>query len=339
MARTYYNVPGDRPGEYYGQRTFMNEKDDPYEKAGLYQDRREDRGYWGGNDAIGRELDRQTGQSSGSSSRRRGSSSGDAYSSALQAALEAQRKATEQAVGQLEANKPALQQQRDDAARQAYIQYMQQQYQTPQQLKAAGLTGGASESSLIAQNANYGNQQADILGAYNNSLAMLEKDIANVKATGDISQAQTQADYLRELENWQRQQEYEQQRLQEEREYALQQYERELRDQKEMTAYQYALQNQYAARSTGSAAAKAKDPLEELTKDYRVKQVNDSYEPGTTEWYRYLKALGVSDDDATRLDNFYNAGKYTEPTSREILAAGMGPLNSNYYNQMMAFGR
>lgn len=62
----------------------------------------------------------------------------------------------------------------DASARQNYINYMRAQKQLPSQLNALGINGGATESSLIRMNSNYGTNVAANEVARQNALAELE---------------------------------------------------------------------------------------------------------------------------------------------------------------------
>ena len=105
----------------------------------------------------------------------------------------------EQGVNTLESQKPALGQQFQDSAQQAYIRYMQAQKALPQMMAARGLSGGASESSLAGLEANYGSNVNALQNSYNQALNSIDADIANLRASGDISLAENASDYSRKL--------------------------------------------------------------------------------------------------------------------------------------------
>lgn len=140
----------------------------------------------------------------------------DSYAKALEKfydkqaeALREQQRAAERAmqakinqgVNTLEGQKPALGQQFQDSAQQAYIQYMQSQKALPQAMAAQGLNGGASESSLASLESNYGNNVNALQDSYNRYLNDIDTDIANLKASGDISLAENAGNYAQQLGN------------------------------------------------------------------------------------------------------------------------------------------
>ena len=82
----------------------------------------------------------------------------------------------------------------DNTAKQNYINYMQAQKKLPSQLNALGIRGGASESSAIRLNTNYGSNVASNEAARNSAAE-------NIRQT----YAQQIADYNSNLENTLRQ--------------------------------------------------------------------------------------------------------------------------------------
>ena len=112
-----------------------------------------------------------------------------------------------QGVKSLEAQKPVLNQQFRDGAQQSYIQYMQSKKALPQALAAQGLSGGLSESSLVDLEANYGENVAALKRSHNQQVADLNAAIENLKATGDISLAESAGSYAQRLNSLYQQQE------------------------------------------------------------------------------------------------------------------------------------
>ena len=94
----------------------------------------------------------------------------------MEAAIEAQRAAQlsriqaqyDAAVEKLERQRPAIEQNYEDTAKQAYTQNMLAKRDLPQQLAAQGLTGGLSESSQLAL-------EADLNAYINLARGMIEK--------------------------------------------------------------------------------------------------------------------------------------------------------------------
>lgn len=143
----------------------------------------------------------------------------DEYRAANRAAQEAMARAYEEQINAglavLNAQRDPLQQQYNDSAQQAYINAELARKNLPQQLAAQGISGGASESSNLAISTQYGNALNDLTTNYNQSLADLERDIAQYRATGNSQLAQNAARYEEMLANaalqqLQQQQQYQQ---------------------------------------------------------------------------------------------------------------------------------
>ncbi|MEG1778572.1 MAG: hypothetical protein RR263_00605, partial [Oscillospiraceae bacterium] len=138
---------------------------------------------------------------------------------------EAQRKAIEAGVGQLEGRIPLLKQQQDSAAREAYTRKMQSEVSMPQQMSALGYTGGLSETSMTGVNAGYQNNQNDLLAAYENAVAGVNGDIAQLKANGDLEIANNAGQYdkmILDVSQQQAQQAYQAKQQREQMEYQAQ---------------------------------------------------------------------------------------------------------------------
>ena len=99
-----------------------------------------------------------------------------------------------------------LNSQYDSAARQAYVQNAQAKNALPEQLKAQGVTGGASETALINLANNYGknianNESArgtalgDLQQAYANNLSTLSTNYQNTLASAEKEALENQAQY------------------------------------------------------------------------------------------------------------------------------------------------
>lgn len=99
------------------------------------------------------------------------------------------------AVAQMERQRPQLQQNYEDSAKQAYIQNMLSKRDLPQQLAAQGLNGGMSESSQLALETDYGNQLADARKQYDQNLYDLDTQISKVRASGADALAGAEGDY------------------------------------------------------------------------------------------------------------------------------------------------
>lgn len=114
----------------------------------------------------------------------------------------AQRLAVEQAVAQVMAQKPLIEQSYDDLAREAYVSNQLAMRDMPQQLAAMGYTGGMTESSLTGLLNTYQNTLSEGERARYNALLGLENDAANIQATGDIAIAQNAAQYAQQLADY-----------------------------------------------------------------------------------------------------------------------------------------
>ncbi len=90
-------------------------------------------------------------------------------------------------VAELNSQKGTLATQRDDAARQAYIQLMQSRQALPQMMSAQGLGGGLSESSLMGLDTTYGNNVNALTQQYNQGVSDIDLAIGNLKTSGDLS--------------------------------------------------------------------------------------------------------------------------------------------------------
>lgn len=87
----------------------------------------------------------------------------------------------------------------DDAAKKYYMQYIKDSKALPQRLAAMGITGGASESSLMGLNADYANQVSDLEKQRAEALAQNDNAVAQIRAEADMKKADTEND-LSQLE-------------------------------------------------------------------------------------------------------------------------------------------
>ena len=81
----------------------------------------------------------------------------------------------------MEKDRTSINEQYDDAAKEAYINLQRQQFALPGQLAASGLTGGASETANINLNNNYSNNISNINTGKINANRELDKNITDVK--------------------------------------------------------------------------------------------------------------------------------------------------------------
>lgn len=140
----------------------------------------------------------------------------DAIRRQEEAAAEALRKQVEGAVGELQSQKPILEQQYQDSASQAYIQNMLAKKNLPGQLAAQGINGGLAESSNVRLDSQYGNSLNDLQNAYNQGVNQIDRDITATRNNGDLTIAQNKGQYSQQmaqaiLQQQQAQAQYEQQ--------------------------------------------------------------------------------------------------------------------------------
>lgn len=94
----------------------------------------------------------------------------------------------------------------EEQARQAYIAYMQSQNTLPQQLAAAGLTGGMADSQRLALELGYQNNQREILQGRDTALNDVETALNNAKLQTTVEGVQAQGDVMRDAvsayQNW-----------------------------------------------------------------------------------------------------------------------------------------
>lgn len=150
----------------------------------------------------------------------------DALRAAQEAAAEALRQQVEMGVNDIYAQKGPLEEQMRKAAQQMYIANMQGKKDLPQQLAAQGITGGATESANLALETRFGDGLNGLLEYYNQAIAQLNRDAANLRASGNLQQAQNAADFASQLAKFA---------------YETQQRLMEIQGQKELAAYRAAL--------------------------------------------------------------------------------------------------
>ncbi len=90
----------------------------------------------------------------------------------------------------------ALEANREDALRQAYISQQQALTQLPDYLAQNGINGGLAESSMVQLGRAYGNQRSDIQAQYDQELNSLLSQKAATDADFAARAAQNQIDYL-----------------------------------------------------------------------------------------------------------------------------------------------
>lgn len=96
----------------------------------------------------------------------------------------------QQGTDRLNAQRGGINSSYDDAARQAYISYQQQQKALPQQMATMGMTGGATESSMVQQQSAYQGNLSSLEGARNKALNDISTAITDLQNSGDLQTAQ-----------------------------------------------------------------------------------------------------------------------------------------------------
>ena len=105
----------------------------------------------------------------------------------------------EKLLAEYDNQKPEIQQNTENAARQAYVQYMQAQRALPQTLSMGGQNGGMAESTALGLQTGYGNQINDILLDKNNQMRNQEFQKNVARMDNAERQAGIEADYLQML--------------------------------------------------------------------------------------------------------------------------------------------
>ena len=118
-----------------------------------------------------------------------------AMQSAQAANESAVRGQVDQLVSQIDALRPQYQQQYEDNARNAYVENMIAKRDLPQQLSAQGITGGLSESSALALESDYQNALQAYKRDYQNRLTDLDNQANQVRMQGNNQLASMAADY------------------------------------------------------------------------------------------------------------------------------------------------
>lgn len=224
---------------------------------------------------------------------------GSAYAQAYNAQLEAERARiqaqVDQAVNRLNAQKNTVDQQFTDAARQAYIQKMNSEKNLGQQMTAAGLSGGLTESSRLALESGYGNNLNSLTQSRDNALNEIDSSINDVKATGDISIAEAENQFAL---------------AQAQEAAAALERQQEIANQKALMEYEYQLKDQYDRSSgtggTGSSSSQ-KNYYNRILGTPKLKDITDRIQEQYDQY-------GVKySDDALEYDlqSLYNGGFIT----------------------------
>lgn len=123
----------------------------------------------------------------------------DYYTKALEEQQKAIQERTNQAVEANNAYIPQIQQRSKQALQNAYIANQQARMRAPQALNALGMTGGASESSLLGLDTNYQNARSQIEQERSRALEGIRQNEAQIRATGDATLSDAAASYYDKL--------------------------------------------------------------------------------------------------------------------------------------------
>lgn len=125
------------------------------------------------------------------------------YSKALEQLKVLTDASTQQATNGYNAQKDQVNRSYSDMFRQLYIDRENNRKNIGQQLAASGITGGASESTLLGLNTSYEESLRQGEQERANAISELEQAIVNAQLTGDISYAQQAAQlYQQQLDNY-----------------------------------------------------------------------------------------------------------------------------------------
>lgn len=98
----------------------------------------------------------------------------------------------------LEAQKGSVTDSAEEAARQAYISYMQSRNTLPQALAASGYAGGMADSQRLALDTNLQNSQQAILKSRDAALNDIDTAVNNARLESSVQGAQAQVDLARD---------------------------------------------------------------------------------------------------------------------------------------------
>lgn len=128
-------------------------------------------------------------------------SGGSAYDAAMVSMMQANQAATDQAVAELKGQKAEVNQSYGDMFRQLYKQKMQARKNIGQQMAAQGVTGGASESTMLGLETGYSEALRQGEQERIQSQNELDRAISEAKMTGKLQNAQMVMDGVRDRTN------------------------------------------------------------------------------------------------------------------------------------------
>ncbi|MDD2954956.1 MAG: hypothetical protein PHD67_01430 [Oscillospiraceae bacterium] len=111
----------------------------------------------------------------------------------------AKRKAVGQAVKQLKRQIPEIEQEAEDAIRQANVNKMLTLRDLPQQLAASGSSGGMTDSAVLGVNTAYEKSWNELIRDRDKAIRAIQDNIAKMRADGDLSLEDIEDQYRRQL--------------------------------------------------------------------------------------------------------------------------------------------
>ena len=135
--------------------------------------------------------------------RNMGDTSGGSASSYYNKYLKEQQKAIQKKIdASVQANNayiPEINQASDQSLQNAYILREQNKVNAPQALSAMGYTGGATETSMMGINTGYENTRNEVEQNRSKSLAEIQQNEAQIRATGDATLSDAASTYYQNL--------------------------------------------------------------------------------------------------------------------------------------------
>lgn len=220
-------------------------------------------------------------------------------SAAEQAAVDAY---IQQQVNSLNGQKTGVTQSADEAARQAYISYMQSQSALPQALAAGGYSGGMADSHRLALDTTLQNNQQQIIQNRDTALNDIDTAINNAKLEGSIQGAQARAalgrDAISAYQNY----------IQQQNAYANQDF---------WTKYGYDFQGGQAQLDRDFQSGQA-----QLNRDWQSEEGKAQALAAVGNFSGYAKLWGLSDEETNALvDGYAQQKQMTETQAARDLAA------------------
>ena len=112
---------------------------------------------------------------------------------------ELRNKYSERTRAQYENKAAKLRRERDEALRENWVLQQQAQAALPEQMAAAGLNGGAAETTVAAMNARYQGNRNDIRSGYMDNLGELSEEYAAQQAENERAYNEKWIDYILSL--------------------------------------------------------------------------------------------------------------------------------------------